>query len=214
MVKKGRSVRSAVGRVGRAAASAAAASTSGGNAAGISSSARIRANASTRSAGSTRSLSATSAGRGQGDHPQRHGRNLTQVQRCRRSVTPLALLLVLVLLPPSEGKAPAPRRGPALDLDRLSFPSLTPSREHLLDLLAETSSRPDALARLGVGESLRADVEANTRLRATPTLPTSRLFTGVLYDALDLAGLDPAARRRAARDVVVLSALWGARPAR
>jgi cytoplasmic iron level regulating protein YaaA (DUF328/UPF0246 family) len=32
----------------------------------------------------------------------------------------------------------------------------------------------------------------------------------VLYDALDLDGLDAAGRRRAARDVVVLSALWGA----
>jgi cytoplasmic iron level regulating protein YaaA (DUF328/UPF0246 family) len=120
------------------------------------------------------------------------------------------LLIVLVLLPPSEGKAPPPRRGPPLDLQRLSFPSLSPAREQLLDLLATVSSRPDALARLGVGESLRPEVDANTGLRTSPTLPVGRLFTGVLYDALDLDGLDPAGRRRAARDVVVLSALWGA----
>jgi cytoplasmic iron level regulating protein YaaA (DUF328/UPF0246 family) len=120
------------------------------------------------------------------------------------------LLIVLVLLPPSEGKAPPPRRGPRLDLHRLSFPSLSPAREQLLDLLATTSGRPDALVRLGVGESLRAEVDHNTRLRTSRTLPVSKVFTGVLYDALDLDGLDPAGRRRAARDVVVLSALWGA----
>jgi cytoplasmic iron level regulating protein YaaA (DUF328/UPF0246 family) len=63
---------------------------------------------------------------------------------------------------------------------------------------------------LGVGESLRPEVDANIGLRTSRTLPVGRLFTGVLYDALDLDGLDPAGRRRAARDVVVLSALWGA----
>ncbi len=105
---------------------------------------------------------------------------------------------MLVLLPPSEGKATPPRRGPQLDLDRLSFPELCHRRGRCwISRLAEVSGRPDALDRLGVGASLAAEVEANRRLRQTRTLPVSRVFTGVLYDALDLPALDPAARRRA-----------------
>lgn len=121
---------------------------------------------------------------------------------------------MLVLLPPSEGKATPPRRGSRLDLEQVSFAGLTAARQELIDRLAETSARPDALARLGVGESLAAEVAANRTLREARTLPAARLFTGVLYDALDLPGLAPAARRRAARGVLVFSALWGAvRPA-
>jgi uncharacterized protein len=117
---------------------------------------------------------------------------------------------VLVLLPPSEGKATARRRGASVAVDRLSFPALGPAREQLLDLLIETSSRPDAQRRLGVGDSVLSEVAANVHLRRTPATTAGQVFTGVLYDALDLAGLDPAARRRAARQVVVSSALWGA----
>jgi cytoplasmic iron level regulating protein YaaA (DUF328/UPF0246 family) len=120
------------------------------------------------------------------------------------------LLTVLVLLPPSEGKATARRRGPAVAVDRLSFPALGPAREQLLDLLIEASGRPDAQHRLGVGDSVLGAVAANVHLRRTPAMTAGAVFTGVLYDALDLAGLDPAARRRAARQVVVSSALWGA----
>ncbi len=123
---------------------------------------------------------------------------------------PPSLLGVLLLLPPSEGKATAPRRGSRLDATRLSFPELNPAREQMLDLLVHTSAAPDALRRLGAGASLAAEVAGNVRLRETPAMAVSRVYTGVLYDALDLPGLDPAARRRAARQVVVASALWGA----
>lgn len=116
-----------------------------------------------------------------------------------------------MLLPPSEAKAlaPAGRRRP-LDLAALSWPELNPAREQVLDALARASMRPDALAVLGVGPSLAVEVERNTRLRAAATLPVAELYTGVLYDALDLPGLPSPARRRAARQVVVASALWGA----
>lgn len=120
-----------------------------------------------------------------------------------------------MLLPPSEAKAlaPAGRRRP-LDLAALSWPELNPARERVLDALARASMRPDALAVLGVGPSLAVEVERNTRLRAAATLPVAELYTGVLYDALDLPGLPSLARRRAVRQVVVASALWGAvRPA-
>lgn len=116
---------------------------------------------------------------------------------------------MLLLLPPSEGKATPPRRAPRLELTRLSFPELTDARAAMLDLLGAASGRPEALDRLGVGASLAAEVEANRTLRQAPTLPVSKVFTGVLYDALDLPGLEPGARRRAAQKVLVFSALWG-----
>jgi uncharacterized protein len=117
---------------------------------------------------------------------------------------------VLVLLPPSEGKATVTRRRRPVDLGSLSWPELTAPRSTVLAHLAEVSARPDALTLLGVGPSLAAEVERNTRLLREPALPTSELYTGVLYEALDLGGLPPAARRRAGRWLVVVSALWGA----
>ena len=43
---------------------------------------------------------------------------------------------MLILLPPSEGKA-APRRGQRLDLTRLSSPQLAPAREQVLAALVD-----------------------------------------------------------------------------
>jgi cytoplasmic iron level regulating protein YaaA (DUF328/UPF0246 family) len=87
----------------------------------------------------------------------------------------------LILLPPSESKC-EPRRGKPLDLGTLSFPSLTPLRAGLLD----------------------------ERLRDAPAVAAGRLYTGVLYNALEIASLPP----RAARNIVIVSAQFGAlRPA-
>jgi cytoplasmic iron level regulating protein YaaA (DUF328/UPF0246 family) len=80
----------------------------------------------------------------------------------------------------------------------------------VLDALAATSERADALEVLGVGLSLAGEVAANTRLREVPVRPVRELYTGVLYDALGLGTLPAAGRRAAARSVVVVSALWGA----
>lgn len=114
-----------------------------------------------------------------------------------------------MLLPPSEGKT-SPARGPALDLDALSSPGLTPVREKVLDALAEVSACPDAAAVLGVGTSLADEVARNTALREAPTAPARRVYTGVLYGAAGLHALTPAARRRALESVRVVSGLWGA----
>jgi len=117
---------------------------------------------------------------------------------------------MLVLLPPSEGKIAPPRRGRPVDLAGLSFPELTPIRERLLDGLAATSARPDALALLGVPQGAAAEVAGNLTLRATPARPVGEVYDGVLYAALDGASLAPSAKRWAARWLVVTSALWGA----
>ncbi len=116
---------------------------------------------------------------------------------------------MLILLPPSEGKAVG-RRGRALDLERLSFPELSATRAAVVDALATASRRADALAVLGVPKGAKSQVDGNIDLWSAPTLAASALYTGVLYDALDLSSLDEAARRRAGRRLVVVSALFGA----
>lgn len=116
---------------------------------------------------------------------------------------------MLILVPPSEGKAVG-ARGRPLDLERLSFPELTDTRDQVVDALVAVSAGSDALDVLGVGTGVRGQVERNVSLRSAPTLAASRLYTGVLYDALDLASLDRAAKSRAARRLVVISALFGA----
>lgn len=116
---------------------------------------------------------------------------------------------MLILLPPSEGKAVG-ARGTSIDLDRLSFPELSQTRRRVADALVAASARPDALAVLDAPRGAADRVASNVELWAAPTLRAGDLYTGVLYDALDLGTLDPTAKRRAARRLVVVSALFGA----
>jgi cytoplasmic iron level regulating protein YaaA (DUF328/UPF0246 family) len=116
---------------------------------------------------------------------------------------------VLILLPPSEGKTPA-LGGDAVDWASLSFPGLNSYRAKVLEALGTVSAHEDALALLGVGASLRADVERNTRLHAEPAAPAHQVYSGVLYDALGYDSLTPAQRKKAEASVLVISALWGA----
>jgi uncharacterized protein len=116
---------------------------------------------------------------------------------------------VLLLLPPSEGKTPAPSGAPC-DLSALSSPDLTAHRTRVLRALARVSARPDAMERLGAGPSLAEDVARNTRLDVEPAAPASSVYTGVLYAAAGLTELDDAPAARAATTVRTVSALWGA----
>ncbi|MGP5146020.1 peroxide stress protein YaaA [Corynebacterium variabile] len=113
---------------------------------------------------------------------------------------------MLILLPPSESKADG-GTGPALDLDTLSFPTLTPVRSEILDDLSSLDEDA-ALQVLGISEALRGEAVANRELRTAATMPALERYTGVLYDALDAASLtdkDADARSRLA----VGSALFG-----
>ncbi|OEV10283.1 peroxide stress protein YaaA [Streptomyces nanshensis] len=118
---------------------------------------------------------------------------------------------MLVLLPPSEGKADG-GRGRPFDPDVLSLPELAPAREAVLEELTALCSADEEKARevLGLSEGLRGEVAKNARLRSAPARPAGEIYTGVLYDALGLDGLSPAAKRRAARSLLVFSGLWGA----
>jgi len=89
-----------------------------------------------------------------------------------------------ILLPPSEGKT-EPEGGEPVDLDSLVFASeLSKQRQKLLRAF-------------------------DPKLRKTPAAPAAEVYTGVLYQRLDLAGLSAPARRRAAKRVLIASALWG-----
>ena len=116
---------------------------------------------------------------------------------------------MLILLPPSESKANR-RRGRPADPSTWSFPELGPTRARVAAALAEVSRSPEAPALLGVSPGLLDEVARNLVLDTAPATPAAEVYTGVLYDALGLATLDTAARRRANRWLVVVSALHGA----
>ncbi|WP_372347339.1 peroxide stress protein YaaA [Streptomyces sp. KL116D] len=118
---------------------------------------------------------------------------------------------MLVLLPPSEGKA-ASGRGAPLKPEGLSLPGLAQARAAVLDELVELCAADEEKARevLGLSEGLRGEVAKNLDLRTAGARPAGEIYTGVLYDALDLASLDAAAKKRAARSLLVFSGLWGA----
>ncbi|MFP1624100.1 peroxide stress protein YaaA [Streptomyces sp. 5K101] len=118
---------------------------------------------------------------------------------------------MLVLLPPSEGKA-ASGRGVPLKPESLSLPGLAEARAAVLDELVELCAADETKARevLGLSEGLRGEVAKNAGLRTAGTRPAGEIYTGVLYDALGLATLDAVARRRARQSLLVFSGLWGA----
>lgn len=94
-----------------------------------------------------------------------------------------------ILLPPSEGKA-KPEGGEPVDLGSLVFADeLSKKRKELIRAF-------------------------DPKLLKEPAAPAAEVYTGVLYGRLDLAGLTAAARRRAAKRVLIAGALWGfVRPA-
>ena len=118
---------------------------------------------------------------------------------------------MLILLPPSEGKS-APRRGRRLSMGDLDLPGLTEARETVLTALVDlcADAPEDAVARLGLGPTQLDEVARNGCLLSAPTARADRIYSGVLYVGLDVASLDAWARRRASRQLLIMSSLFGA----
>lgn len=91
----------------------------------------------------------------------------------------------LILLPPSEGKAPG-GDGPPWAAGTMAVGALDPARRAL-------------------GRAMGAADPA----RRAPTLVAADRYTGVLYRELDAASLPAVARRRLDRSVLIASGRWG-----
>jgi cytoplasmic iron level regulating protein YaaA (DUF328/UPF0246 family) len=116
---------------------------------------------------------------------------------------------VLVLLPPSETKAPGGDGAP-LDLAALTAPELTPVRTEIAEALVKLADDvPAARAALGLSPSQDDDIARNAALWTSPTMPALQRYTGVLYDALDVASMTRTQRAKAGRRLAVGSALFG-----
>ncbi len=116
---------------------------------------------------------------------------------------------VRILVPAPETKV-AVDRGAPLDPDDLSFPSLAPTRDAVLESLIEISGEPDATRHLGVPAGMSDAVRGNVALREAPAAAAADVYGGPLFEALSVGDLDAASRRRARSWIVVISALWGA----
>jgi len=116
---------------------------------------------------------------------------------------------LLVLLPPSETKR-AGGRAARLDLGSLALPALRPQRETVLDALeALSTDAAKAVRVLRLGVSQHHEIAVNAAVRSAPTMSAVDRYTGVLYDALDAASLDTAARRWLGAHVLIHSAPFG-----
>jgi uncharacterized protein len=118
---------------------------------------------------------------------------------------------VLLLLPPSEGKA-RPVEGAPVDLASLAHADvLTPARDAALEALTTLAQGDPAAAReaLGLSAGQADEVALDAGLRTAPAAPAAEVYTGVLFERLGLATLNKAARARAEERVLVQSALWG-----
>ena len=116
---------------------------------------------------------------------------------------------MIILLPPSEGKAaggtPRTAWNPA---SGLLGKGLGPMRADMTRALAAAKGGDQKL--LGVkGDVLEQARAANRALAGSPTLPAWQRYTGVVWDHLDLASMTAGARKTALAALFVPSAVMG-----
>ena len=115
---------------------------------------------------------------------------------------------MFIFVPPSETKA-FPAGTVPVELGSLVLPELAPIRAELLQALVRLARgrASTALEALGLSEGQAGELAHNRELGSAPAGLAAEVYTGVLYDALDL----PALRRRGVTTdhVLIFSALWG-----
>jgi len=117
----------------------------------------------------------------------------------------------LILLPPSEGKAPEGEGAP-LNLESLSFSEFNKTRAQMIKALGQLSGKPRvAQKQLGVKgialDKARAD---NAGLLDAPTMTAIERYTGVMYDSIDHESLDAESKRQFGESTIIMSGLFGA----
>nr|WP_119698209.1 peroxide stress protein YaaA [Microbacterium halotolerans] len=115
-----------------------------------------------------------------------------------------------MLLPPSETKR-AGGSGEPLDVDGLALGALRSQREAVAASMVELAADPDRTAAvLKLSERQRsAAIADNAALRSGPTMAAMDRYTGVLFDALDAASLEPAGRAWLGRNAFIHTAPFG-----
>ena len=116
-----------------------------------------------------------------------------------------------IVLPPSETKTPGGFPGSRLDWSGLVLAHrLTDTRRQIAGDLVELCRDMDGAKKaLGLGVTGDTWVEANREVLTTPVMPALERYTGVLFDALDVATMNPDARERAHTTIWLFSALFG-----
>ncbi|HEX4092361.1 MAG TPA: peroxide stress protein YaaA [Trebonia sp.] len=115
---------------------------------------------------------------------------------------------MLIFVPPSETKA-FPADAAPVELGALALPELAPTRAKLLKALARVARgrQATALDALGLTAGQAAELAHNRELVSAPAAAGAEVYTGVLYDALDLPALHD--RGIATDQVLIFSGLWG-----
>ena len=123
-----------------------------------------------------------------------------------------------ILLPPAEGKQPGGNPFAPDMFDYRSsntfnyFNELNPSRRELIAALHQTIESSDELEEIfGVkGEALEEAIKSNLEVLRAPLMSAlDRYSPGVMYEAMDFAGLPTGAQRRLLENGIIFSGLFG-----
>lgn len=121
-----------------------------------------------------------------------------------------------LLLPPSEGKAPAPASGACFkDTHKRpasnAFRELDPLRFQIMDSLQEVLERGHGLEKIFdvTGESLQEAIVINREIQKAPVLAARDLYNGVMYQAIAYSSLKAAEKKLFNTQTLIFSGAYG-----
>jgi len=116
----------------------------------------------------------------------------------------------MILLPPSEGKTDATGKQ-KLDYKKLSFSELTKQRQEIVNAVVAMANGPVVKTRNALAISAKQDfeIERDQKLLTAPVGPAWSVYTGVLYDAIEIDSLSAKAKSKFEAENFVVSALFG-----